>query len=459
MNAPAVVTQRAIDRAAPPQLVSSHMVRIHDVRAAFPNLKVSGIARYAERALLLPGTVVVPTGVDRSYLAYLRDVGIGAPAHGGVIEVALSDPNDTLISRLTPGQLDQIRQLVDAGSKLEFFMPTHADQTFVRNVLGRNYSDTSDQPGCVWGPNPDLAQRANNKIWLRRAAEAHGLDVNFPEYRIFDVILEEAAVRRQIDTFVTSQKFRGAVPKHPSLASGKGVFVIRNTGDLSWQAKADEAVKLLQAYRQPGQVLEILVEAFYNHISLSIQYEYNLAGARVLALTRQEMTGDTTPVGNLISSSGLLIPDSNLTPEQIRAIEAEVIAQTMPLAQLAWNKGFRGNGSYDLMYVPETGETLPSEKNGRNTAPTGPTAVGLQLEDDDWVIDAKVWDEVVPTTWRELAARLAYHNALFDGHLGILPMVPSLLPQGKAMFLAVGPDLATTTHLVEQARELLPRAA
>lgn len=408
--------------------MSPNLVRIHDLSAAFAGLEVAGLSRYPERALLMPGHAVISKGTPREYLDYLLSCGIGA---GSVASVATEGD---LTGRLSQDQLDQIKELVGNNFRLEFFLPTSAEANFVERH-GFNYAQH------VWGPTPALAELVNNKIWLRRQfGSAPDILARFPEHVILPVGERHRIIRQVLEYMISRNQ--GAILKHPTLASGDGLYRLHPG---SWRAELEAAFADLAKRGYTGEV--VIEAAHWDHVPLSAQLEIHNAGPLYLTGTTQQMINGTVHTGNRISSG----QHPDICVNTVRQMEQE----SLQLAWKLWELGYRGYLGFDFILVGD--RLLLIEANGRITGATYPLGVALQAQANgqtDWgVISDKLGTRNVSCD--RLSQALRQQGLLFDGLTGVLPACPGLLVHGVAMLYSLGEDLAEADEHLTRARQLI----
>jgi hypothetical protein len=407
------------------------LVRFHDVGPAFPGLHVTGLDHYPDRALLLPGLAVIQRGGFAQHLAYLREVGIGADRFLAV------SPGDTLTGSLGPDQLTQLRRLAGDGHQFEFFLTTEGDEAFVAREMQLPYEKV------VWGPRAKLARNANDKIWLRRQFPNSVLKTaRFPDHEILSVLQEELIYDFVRDNLEING---GAVLKHPSLASGDGIFVIRD--GQSWR---EEVAAALGDFHQRSYTGEIIVEAFYESLPLSGQAEITTEGPRFICATVQEIANDTDHAGNYLTNGPL--------PGVTAGIAAQVETDTLELAFGLWRLGYRGYVGFDFLYDLRFGQLFVIECNARITGAMYPLSVGLQVQSKgqpSWAVATEIMQPTRQYDFNTLMRLLKVRDLLFDGTAGILPACPGLLRYGKAMLYAVGDTTPAAADYLDTARDLL----
>lgn len=417
-----------------PRLVDRDMDRAHDVGPAFKGLRVSGLKRYPERTLLLPGTCYVPKGVSRRYLRYLMEVGLGAPSKGQIVEVATTG---TLLEGVAK-YAERLKQALLSGNGIEFFLPTPYASRLIAN-LGLDYADH------VWGPRPDLAALANDKAWLREFAAMEQLDVRFPEH-VITTVESTARVEEVVADYLA--RYKGAVIKHPSLASGDGISFIHPGSH--WRRQTHAALRALTRRGYTGKI--VIEAAHFQHVPFSTQLEVTDKGPRFLIETEQLINNGVVHSGNILSS----IESDKFS----RSIYTDMANQSMAYATALWRMGYRGYLGFDFILAGNTVYMI--EANGRVTGAMYPLSVGLQLSNNgvhQWSI---VTDNLHPDkvlSFTALRSLLTNEGLLFGGEYGILPVAPGLLKSRKLMCYSVAEDEGTAKEHLRRLRRRVENLA
>src|SRR3989338_9019159 len=109
-------------------LKDSRIIRIHN--PSYPELTIPGKQFYADRALILPGTVFISSGEEISgYHDYLRECGIGASR---VYQVSGSEIYSGILG--DQSAREDIGRFIGDGYKFEFFNSTSREEDFVREM-------------------------------------------------------------------------------------------------------------------------------------------------------------------------------------------------------------------------------------------------------------------------------------------------------------------------------------
>ncbi|QQR53195.1 ATP-grasp domain-containing protein [bacterium] len=412
------------------QFLSSNLFRVHDVRDPYPSLENAGLGHYADRALLMPGTVVIADGIDPGYLQFLARVDIGAPAHGRVIQVPVTG---TLLASCPAAMLRDLKH----GQLFEFFLPTASVRHLV-DSLNHQYQNV------VWGPSPKLAAQVNHKGWLRRHFEGWG-QISFPAHSTHD-FQQRIAIAQSGEAY--TKRYQSAAVKAANLATGEGIEIVNQK---NWPVVLSQ---LLSRLTDSGYTDEIIVErAYMPHSSFSVQLEITEGGPQFLAITRQIIGNQSTHNGNVISTSAT----TGLNPSTIDALVQRALIAAGELHRL----GYRGYIGFDFIR-PDTGEHRSQlfvlEANGRVTGAMYPLAVLAQVlrhHGAPLVIMSDNLPCATDLTWPRIHDLYRAAGILFDGYTGILPVGPRLLGTGKAITYAIGITEADVEHLMAQARSIL----
>lgn len=394
------------------------MLRIHDIMTAFRGLHVPGLSFYPDRALILTGVAVVRDGPIDEHLAYLKDVGIGASE---VIRVG----SDALVDTLAGCEelRAEVLRHVAAGRRLQFFCTTDAEQAAL-DRLGLGWGATFSAP-------PAVSAEASSKSELRRLGARLGRADSFPAHRICRGRAQ--AYRAVSELFDFACDF--IVLKRPDLASGDGMALVPK--DRRWIAFAEP-------FMEEHGDHEVIVEAGYEHVPMSAQWELDDDGPRYVCGTGQIMDGRFVHLGNVLSSGDL--PDvAARDHEEMRRI-------SLPFVADYWDRGYRGICGFDFLRTRSTGETFLLECNGRVTATTYCYGLARQIRDrlPDWTI---VMSNVKPgPSFRSFGEiRRAFGPLLFDGAVGVLPFNLRCLGLGTPKFTVccVGRDVREAAALLE----------
>ncbi|HTM68912.1 MAG TPA: hypothetical protein VL426_06470, partial [Candidatus Binatia bacterium] len=315
------------------------MIRIHDLTTGFDGLNVPGIPYYADRALVLRGTAFVSDGPIDEHLAYLKDVDVGAN------EVVRLD-SERLVGDLAARE--EARRLVveraKGGSLLQFFSVTGHEERLLEN-LGLDWSHAYSAPLAV-------TREANDKAELRRLAATLGLAGHFPRFRVCRPS-DASAVYGMVGALM-NDGCDFVVLKRPDLASGDGMKLVERCRN--W---ADHVDPYLAAH---ANAREIIVEAGYEHVPMSVQWEIGADGPSFACATAQLIDESFTHCGNILASGEL--PD-------VTAVDvAEMRRMSEPFVRHYWSRGFRGICGFDFLRAVRDGRRFMLECNGRVTATT-----------------------------------------------------------------------------------------
>lgn len=389
------------------------MIRIHDLTTGFEGLSVPGIPYYADRALVLRGTAVVTDGPIDEHLAYLKDVDIGA---NEVVRVG----DERLVGGIAARE-DARRLVVErarGGSLLQFFSVTGHEERLLE-ALGLDWSHTFSAPLGV-------TREANDKAALRRLGEGLGLAGHFPRFRVCrpsdagEVYAMVGELMRDGCDFV--------VLKRPDLASGDGMRLVERCRD--WLRHVDPYLADHAGAR------EIIVEAGYEHVPMSVQWELGADGPSFACATAQLIDESFTHSGNILASGEL--PD--VTAEDVAAMRR----MSGPFVRHYWERGFRGICGFDFLRALRDGGVRMLECNGRVTATTYANGIAREVarRTPDWaIVMSNVPASPAVRTFADVRARLG--RRLFDGSKGALPFNLRCLslPHPKFALAVVGADV------------------
>lgn len=404
------------------------MFRIHDVMTGYDGLHLAGLPYYSDRALVLPGTAVVYDGDILDHLAFLRDVGVGADR-----VIRMQGTNIVRALHRHEEAADAIRRHVKAGGNVQFFAPTRHEHDLMERL---------DIPWTrVFNPSAALAEEANSKSALRRLAVDMGVRDAFPGHRI--TVCTVGALTDAV------AKLRGSdcdfvVLKRPDLASGDGMALLRHDED---------AAPVIAGYVRMHMGREVIVEAGWEHVPMSVQWEIGDEDAVMVCATAQLIDGMFAHRGNIIGSGVL--------PGVTEGDIAEMCRLTAPFVDAYRARGYRGVCGFDLMRSSREGRMYLLECNGRVTATTYAYGIARQLRDrvGDWAAAmGKV--HVPPSVRTTMDVHRALGDLLFDGRYGVLPFNIRLLASDDpqcAVFCA-GEEAAQACSLLEKAHSLLEGA-
>lgn len=375
------------------------MIREHC--PSYPGLNISGMLRYSERALVLPGTAVVLSadGV-MDYWFWLRSLGIGPRE---IIAVSPGPDQDApLLDQLLadPRSRNDLHRCleIDPDGTVQFFNTTEHEERAM-SALGLPWSR-------VWGPEAGLSRRVNDKCDLRLlAADLLSRHV-FPRFRI----AEEAHVPASLAE-LREEGIERALVKRGDLASGDGVISV------STAATDREALSAFFAKHGKCGRKFLVEEHIGDHRALSVQWEVRAPHDYTLtAVSRQVVTRKGEYVGNVMGSGS--IPD--LSPEDAEQMRRD----SEPFIRYFARSGWRGVCGFDFMR-DRTGKIFMTECNGRVTALTYAIGIGEQVAErlgGAWGIAVgNVYPD--PQTIRSpRAIYAAMSDSLFNGMVGAIPM-------------------------------------
>jgi hypothetical protein len=368
------------------------MIRIHDLTTGFEGLHVPGIPFYADRALVLRGTAFVRSGPIDDHLAHLRDVDIGAR---DVVRV----DSDRLVADVSVREewkaqvLDRVRR----GAVLQFFSTTEQEERFLAS-LGLDWSHTFSAPTPV-------ARDANDKAALRRLGARLGMADAFPRHLVCDP-RNRSDVYGMVGSLMSDRGCDFVVLKRPDLASGDGMRLVERCRD--WLRVVDPYLA------EHAGAPEIIVEAGYRHVPMSVQWELCADGPVFACATAQLIDDAFIHLGNVLSSGplpGVTADDS----EGMRLLSE-------PFVRHYWEQGFRGICGFDFLRTADGGRLYMLECNGRVTATTYANGIAREVarRTRDWaIVMSNVQASPAVRTFAEVRRRLG--RRLFSGVKGALP--------------------------------------
>lgn len=337
---------------SPPPLLSRNLdfyLRIH--QSSYPCDVVSGMRWYADRALLLPGVAFVHEGEDlEEYLAYLASLHIGARPifivpDGDIYEyIARSDEYKT-----------RIRDLLANGLKIQFFNTTEKEQNFLF-ALGLDWQNAFSAP-------PFVSLAVDDKASLRRFSEKLECESVFPAH-IF--CRTEAEVLGAAKFVMERHGADFPVLKRTDLVSGTGMIKIRVDSESLMRAQIKGYFAKFVKNNE-----EVILEAGYEHIPLSVMWEIGESGVRARSVTRQIIDEHFVHQGNIISGT--------LPPDVSEEDKDTMIIKTAPFVLALERRGYRGICGFDLMKTID-GRIFVLECNARVTATTYAVGVADQIE-------------------------------------------------------------------------------
>lgn len=327
---------------------SDFCLRIH--QSSYPCDVVSGMKWYADRALLLPGVTFVHEGEDlEEYTAYLASLKIGArpifKVPGGDIYeyIARSDEHKIII-----------RDLLVSGIKIQFFNTTEKEQKFLL-ALGLDWKDT-------FSPPPFVSLAVDNKASLRRFSEKLECESVFPAHFFCRT---EVEVLQAVKSVMEEQSADFPILKRTDLASGAGMVKLR-MGSVSLMRAQIKGY--FDKFVQNNE--EVILEAGYEHIPLSVMWEIGEREVRARSVTIQLLDEHFVHQGNVISSA--------LPPDVSEEDRDRMIIKTAPFVLALKKRGYRGICGFDLMKTTD-GRIFVLECNGRVTATTYAVGVADQI--------------------------------------------------------------------------------
>jgi hypothetical protein len=407
------------------------MLRIHDLKTGFENLNVAGIAYYADRALILPGTALVQDGAIDGHLEYLADVGIGANA------VIRAGTGDIVRDMADDGPArEAILSRVAAGDKIQFFCSTpHEERLLAR--LGLGWESTFSAPVGV-------TREANDKASLRRLGLALGRADAFPPHRVVRPADGPGATYAAVGWLMNDVPCDFVVLKRPDLASGDGMKLVERTRE--WLPYVDAYLA------QHSLAPEIIVEAGFEHVPMSIQWEVHDDGPRYACVTAQLIDETFGHLGNVIANGEL--------PDVDARDAATMRRMSDPFVRHYWERGFRGVCGFDFLRAKNTGETFMLECNGRVTATTYALGLARQVAArvPSWAV--MMTNVSAPSSVRSFEdIRRGLGRRLFDGRKGALPFNVRCLQLDEPKFAvcAVGRDVLEASIILHDVKSDLAK--
>ena len=390
------------------------MIRIHDLTTGFDGLNVPGIPFYADRALVLRGTALVSAGPIDDHLAYLKDVDVGAS------EVVRMD-TDRLVTDLAVREefrsfvLDRVKK----GSMLQFFSTTGHEERLLE-ALGLDWSHAYSAPTAI-------AREANDKAALRRLAAPLGRSESFPRNRICRAG-DTSCVYGMVGALMGDGECDFVVLKRPDLASGDGMKLVERCRD--WLKHVDPYLA------DHAGAPELIVEAGYEHVPMSVQWELEADGPCFACATAQLIDESFTHCGNILSSGEL--PD--VAAEDIENMRL----MSEPFVRHYWSQGFRGICGFDFLRAVKNGRLYMLECNGRVTATTYANGIAREVASrvGSWaVVMSNVNAGQSVRTFADVRKRLG--RRLFNGTKGALPFNLRCLslPNPRLTVATVGRDV------------------
>lgn len=406
------------------------MFRIHDVMTGFDGLYLSGLKYYSDRALILPGMAIVYDGELDYHIDYLRDVGIGpADIRNDIIRI-----KDDEIVRGIASNPDGISQVlkgyVAAGGRIQFFSTTPHEHALLESL--RIPWD------AAYNPPADLATEANSKSELRRLGMKLGLKGNFPDFRIIPC-LEQSVIDAIAD--IRSRPGDFVVLKRPDLASGDGMILVPRSGETS---------KWVEKYVDKHHSREIIVEAGWRHVPMSVQWEVEDDGVHFACASVQLIDDTFEHKGNIIASRDI----PRVSPEDI--VRMKQIS--FPVVENYRLRGYRGVCGFDFMKTDHDGSMYMLECNGRITATTYAYGVARQLVDTERLRDWAIVFRKVEIKTNNVRTVRGVHQRLgrrlFDGTTGALPFNVRLLDADYPQFAVccIGHDAEEATVILRDVK-------
>ena len=319
-----------------------------------------------ERALLVARShdvVCLSRRVDPGYLRMLRDFGIG-PDPENVIECGGTAENDALplSGRLCRDRscLEQLSSLLTGGSRIVLNpYATTSSELALANALAL----LSDRPISVWGGNPDITRRANDK-W-RGYLMAGKLDIPAPAAERVELRAAEIGKAPDIAPLLR------AVARFSKQTGRAMVRGIRGTAGVT-NLVADPASPELEAdlRRLAGNATTdaYMIQSFFDiSVSPNIQLFIDPESGRItcMSITDQQLEQNIAHYGNRCPSTATMIP--------------EMLRSAHRMAAGLREHGYAGPVGFDFVEYMDAGTGKPAqflaEINARVNAAIYPCAL------------------------------------------------------------------------------------
>lgn len=394
----------------------SNILYIPYLLSAYPRLEnVKGLFRYSRRHLLMNSAgVVLPIEHDEieihRNIQWLREKGIGPKK---VIQI---QDYESDLSSLSGAFI--ILNEIKNGKKVKFFQPTEIEEGWVehwqqvadQHVLG------IDVRSHIVGLDAKKTQQFNNKVFMRQQAP-EGACVPY----IFCQNTEHLLIG--IESFLA--RYKTVFVRHVNEASAFSAEVLTSAAD---------AEKYIKNYG--NSKYGYLIEPFCEKVEdFSNQFLITDREITYLGFTRQVMEEDKkTHKGNdLVVNGGAMCEK-----------ETEMYNITLPIAKRYLELGFEGVLGFDSMEIYPTIGLLPHgrsiavcEANARETATTPLFALGQRLKAEagnkqQVYVSLRMHTDVKNTKLKGFSDIInQFGENAFNGTVGIIPILSSLLTQNK----------------------------
>lgn len=410
------------------------MIRLHC--PSYPELDLAGRTRYSDRALVLPGTVVVSGGGEiLGYWMWLRSVGIGP--HAVITIPPGSDTDAPLLNQLLADQksCEDLRRClgVDHDGRVEFFNTTEYEERAME-TLGIPWSR-------VWSASAAVSARANDKCWLRTLARELDCQHLFPRF----VIAGAGDVFRALG-LLREGGVEQALVKRGDLASGIGVVSVSTA---LGARDCERLAGFFGKHGKPGRQF-LVEERIGDHTPLSVQWEvHGPDDCRRVAASRQVVTRSGEYVGNVAGNDDV----SGLRPEDAE----RMFRDSEPFVRHLAHSGWLGVCGFDFMREESTGKLYLTECNGRVTALTYAIGIVGQVKarlNGQWGIAIGNVFPDAETIRSSEAFFKTIRSDLFDGLKGAIPMNTRCLslPKPKCIVACVGKTAAAAEEQLAEVR-------
>lgn len=346
-------------------------VRVHDVRADYPNLNaVHGIDLYCYRALMMRGGVTLVLGEETPDLKLWRDdlhaVGIG-PSE--VVWVSPVRPGAGLYQSVLedPTACEVIYEVLKAGGQLQVFHTSHAAVEMLTTLAsrlaeiatGRGEEFQFDETRHFASAGPLHASRWNSKRWCRERARERGYANLYPRFELYSSIGRVCAAARSF------AKEGDYVVKFAHAAASTEGMVFLPRGEVITRAEVSSRWDTRNG---------VIIDRFERHLPFSLVFHVSGTGARLLHASIQKLRGIAS--GRLVDISDMRDPDrgahqgnyvgvygQDLGPLSWATVEYAV-QFLEPVLRDLFESGYRGVINADLGLLPD-GSVLLFEFNAR----------------------------------------------------------------------------------------------
>lgn len=405
---------------------SKQAIYMHQIDG-YGELTTIPVKQYIERSLLMGGTVCVTEDTDLTICPWLQENGL---APDELIRV----PGQCMFFTLSAGGalLEDLKQRLQAGAKLQFFHPTRLESDFL-SASGLGWEHTLS---C----EPDIAHRLGDKAYLRRVSDSlQGAGV-FPKH----IILSEGWNQTDLDYAIRRLEPKGdqvgcwhVLVKPVDLAGGDGIC--RTTSPM------------FRKFFDRFKGREVIVEQEIVHReSLSAQW-FVQNGDPVYVGTNLQMHDGFVHQGELLSSG-----DDVVSAE----VAGNLRTATEPLVMHAVQLGYNGVLAFDAVRDTRSGKLFLLDADARATSATYCYAVAGRLGRNEWVMANKI---IEPSRWIDTFSRakgLLGYELLYRRQrgTGIIPYMVGALRHDRLRrigLMAVGQESDQATGLLAEAETRL----